>query len=637
MHFKQLGSLLLLAWPMLSVGNDGENYSAETGFKRKLPLTQAAHQTTIAINRTQEKALEKLKESTTLENYSATTGFKRSLPVAPKINHQLTPMQKTITDSKPSAPEKRKQRVAKKKKYTLLTKRQIQKENAKTQKVQQDKNNEHNKNELHAKNVKSQKIQTANHAQSGKSMSSLIAELFKAKPNTAKNNVSTKQSLEHKVITNAKTVDPAIFAKKCADLYNKHQYTKALKACEKAAENHDHASQLALAKMYSIGSDSAAPDYVKSLHYATLAANQNNPEAQFFMALCFENGIGVSKDTKAAHRWYQRAVNNGLPNAKSISAASSTVNLEKMFWPGATEYQNALKELKKADTHKKGIESLQLAAEHGHPLAEYQLAMQYLQGNDIAQDDAKALHWLSKSAEKDNHQAQSYLAWMSFLGLGAQANTQVALNWFIAAKQPHDENDIQDSLQNKLAQLSSVPVRTQISDKKQQIANFQRGIDLIEMSENGSAEGIALVTKAAEQNNIDAQLYLARLYEQGEKAPANSKMIFKWYEQAAIAGNADAQYALGWLYYHGQGVSKDSELAAQWFAKANRSGDTRANEAIAFLDSQSAKETAMTMPANLTPAKPTIASRVKDKITDNMKGIVKALGLSGLKGYSRHS
>ncbi|HRE30444.1 MAG TPA: hypothetical protein PLD88_00585, partial [Candidatus Berkiella sp.] len=127
MHFKQISSLLLLAWPMLSLGNDGENYSVATGFKRILPLTQATYKTTISINSAQQIAFEKLKETSTLENYSAATGFKRSVSsTASSIsNHQAVPVQtgglqsKTIKDSSPSVPEKRKKRIAKKKTYTL--------------------------------------------------------------------------------------------------------------------------------------------------------------------------------------------------------------------------------------------------------------------------------------------------------------------------------------------------------------------------------------------------------------------------------------------------------------------------------------------------------------------------------------
>ncbi|HRE30443.1 MAG TPA: tetratricopeptide repeat protein, partial [Candidatus Berkiella sp.] len=481
-------------------------------------------------------------------------------------------------------------------------------EGTKAKKIQQVKNNEQGKKVQQSKNIQAvQKMCTATNMKSGKNISSLIAELVKAKTKTNTNTNTQQKKIapkapEQKVTTTAKTVDPAIYTQKCIALYNKHHYTKALKACEKAAENLDPVAQLVLAKMYSIGSAHADPDFIKALHYATLSANQNNPEAQFFVALCFENGIGVARNTKAAFSWYQRAVNNGLPNAQSIVSTPTNINLANITWPGTTQYQQALKELKKIDTHKKGIESLQVAAEQGHPLAEYQLAMQYLQGNDIAQDDAKALLWLKKSAEKDNHEAQAYLAWMSFLGLGADPNTQVALDWFMTAKQSHNENDIQYSLQNKLAQLSSMPMRTQVSVKKQQSADLQRGIDLIEMSENGSTEGIALVTKAAEQNNLEAQLYLARLYEQDEKAPSNKQMIFKWYEQAAKAGNSEAQYVLGWLYYHGQGVAQSSQLASEWFAKANRSGDTRANEAIAFIHTQSEKETTIAaMQENLKP------------------------------------
>ena len=56
MNIKRIGGLLLLAWPVIGFSElielpikiaTLENYSAENGFGRPLPLTQAAEKTTL--------------------------------------------------------------------------------------------------------------------------------------------------------------------------------------------------------------------------------------------------------------------------------------------------------------------------------------------------------------------------------------------------------------------------------------------------------------------------------------------------------------------------------------------------------------------------------------------------------------
>jgi TPR repeat protein len=76
-------------------------------------------------------------------------------------------------------------------------------------------------------------------------------------------------------------------------------------------------------------------------------------------------------------------------------------------------------------------------------------------------------------------------------------------------------------------------------------------------------------TKAAEQGDVNAQLWLGVLYEDGrDGVKRNYVKAIKWLSMAARRGQPDAQVALGQMYENGEGVPQDYRLAAYWYRKA---------------------------------------------------------------------
>ena len=57
-------------------------------------------------------------------------------------------------------------------------------------------------------------------------------------------------------------------------------------------------------------------DLYEAAYWFQKAAAQNNQYAQYNLALCYENGIGVDKDPAEAVKWYQKAANQGNAKAK---------------------------------------------------------------------------------------------------------------------------------------------------------------------------------------------------------------------------------------------------------------------------------------------------------------------------------
>ena len=78
-------------------------------------------------------------------------------------------------------------------------------------------------------------------------------------------------------------------------------------------------------------------------------------------------------------------------------------------------------------------------------------------------------------------------------------------------------------------------------------------------------------TKAAEQGNVDAQLWLGVSYEMGQDGEKRDYVeALKWLSAAAKKGQVDAQVTLGQMYENGKGVRQDYELAAYLVSQSRR-------------------------------------------------------------------
>ena len=77
--------------------------------------------------------------------------------------------------------------------------------------------------------------------------------------------------------------------------------------------------------------------------------------------------------------------------------------------------------------------------------------------------------------------------------------------------------------------------------------------------------------KAAEKNNISAQLWMGNYYS-NTISENNAEEAFYWYLKAANQNNGIAQFSIGMHYLRGAGVSEDKNEAYTWFRKAIKNG-----------------------------------------------------------------
>lgn len=171
-------------------------------------------------------------------------------------------------------------------------------------------------------------------------------------------------------------------------------------------------------------------------------------------------------------------------------------------------------------------------------VAQLSMAHRYEHGGGVPQDDAQALDWYIKSANKGNYLAQYRLGMRYKTGHGVVEDKAQARFWLTqSANEGYDDaHDV----------LWSFP-------------NFE----------------------GAEQGDKDAQYELAQMYGREDRGvEKDDDRARHWYTQSAIQGNACAQYELGKIYMRDSTVSPDLALARHWLAQAAAQGNDDAKRLL---------------------------------------------------------
>ena len=136
------------------------------------------------------------------------------------------------------------------------------------------------------------------------------------------------------------------------------------------------------------GSGSSGDDDITSLERR---AENGDPDAQFRLGKCYENGSGVSKDPEKAVHWYTKAADQGHADAQ--------YNLGLCYHNGIGVSKNP----------EKAVHWYTKAADQGHADAQYKLGLCYEKGTGVPQDFLKAMGWYTKADKNGNKSAKSRL------------------------------------------------------------------------------------------------------------------------------------------------------------------------------------------------------------------------------------
>lgn len=288
-------------------------------------------------------------------------------------------------------------------------------------------------------------------------------------------------------------------------------------------------------------------------------ARAGNVDAEFQVAMQYENGNGVAQDNKQAAYWFGKASEQGNVRAEYF------LGVAYLYGHGVPQ-----------DTAK-GLALLKRAAAQGHPSAQTDLAHLFLTGKYVPQDYAQAVYWYSTAARRGNPDGQAVLATLYEEGRGvpqsyteayfwmslAAANRELIGTYSFLAKEHADERD---RIATHLTRAELLKVQDRALRWAANQATQQSKDDFEAMkSELQRSQEFSHLKERAEAGSAMEQYQVGYCYEEGDQVPQDYAQAAQWYLKSADQGFAAAQYSLGMLYEKNLGVPQDFEKAYFWF------------------------------------------------------------------------
>ena len=179
---------------------------------------------------------------------------------------------------------------------------------------------------------------------------------------------------------------PEICFRKGKELYEKKDYTEAVKWYRKAAEQGHAKAQNNLGNCYYHG-NGVEENEKEAVKWYRKAAEQGDASAQYDLGNCYYYGRGVGQNYEEAVKWYRKAAEQGYDNAQH--------NLGNLYYNGEGVKQN----------YEEAVKWFRKAAELGYT----SLGVCYQFGRGVDKDINEAVKWYRKAAEQGSDVAQCML------------------------------------------------------------------------------------------------------------------------------------------------------------------------------------------------------------------------------------
>ena len=260
--------------------------------------------------------------------------------------------------------------------------------------------------------------------------------------------------------------------------------------------------------------------YITARNLALPRANSGDAAAQALLAEIYARGLGVARDVETAAFWYEKAAEQGVPEAQFQYA----LLLLKRSPKNSTEYELA-------------VELMKTAADGGNGQAQFNYAQLILAKRPGSVGQSDAFDYFKAAAENDIADAQYALSQYYLAGTGnVIVNVDGARRWLEkAAAQNFDT--AQFELGNMMLNGIGGP------------RDFKGGFGLI--------KGAAIA------GNVTAQIAVAKLYWGGIGVEPDSVEAAAWLILARRAGLNDVVLEDFW-----EGLSAETQQAA--LKRANR-------------------------------------------------------------------
>ena len=267
------------------------------------------------------------------------------------------------------------------------------------------------------------------------------------------------------------------------------------------------------------------------------AADEGNPQAQNEIGNRFYFGIGISKDSAEAVKWWQKSATQKFPPAEL------DLGLAYLKGDGVSKDEQ------------EGIRLLRLGVDAGLPRAKEAMGMFYFLGAfGLPKDYTQAFNWFKAAAQDNYPPAQYYLAECFRDGKGTQTNLVEAIIWFEQAasnNMPNAEVILGNYYFSK--GFSELGITNHLTQSQLANANFAMGAEWLR--------------KAANQNYLPAQMFLVFAYRDGAGVPKDSVEAYKWFVLSSMKYPSETWKTNG-VGFTAEEISA-GRLQAEEFSKTN--------------------------------------------------------------------
>lgn len=285
-----------------------------------------------------------------------------------------------------------------------------------------------------------------------------------------------------------------------------------------------------LGALYLKGSDeySVKPNAETGYNWVKRAADEDDAEGQYYLALCYDAGVGVRED------------------------------------------------------HDKYLEYVGKSAQQGYAAAQAAAGYAFLTGDSVDVDYSAAYDYFKAAAEQDNAYAYGKIGDMYFYGLGVEENNNTAMDMYKAASNLGDTYSMcQLAYMYQMGYGASVDPNLMYKYYKQAAdLNYhvgQVGVGDCYLNGYGVTQNeytaFQWYKKAADQESGPGLYRLAGCYQEGKGTNKDKAKYIEYLEKAAAVGYTDAKMNLGYEYWQGENVSANNSKAVKWFKEAAEEND----------------------------------------------------------------
>ncbi len=313
-----------------------------------------------------------------------------------------------------------------------------------------------------------------------------------------------------------------------------------------AIEDMDGSKCETIADDYFYGRGGLPQSYACAFAWYKEAIEYGNERAATNIGWMYGTGTYLDKDQEQAIRYYTMAAKAGEPVAQK--------NLAVEYIRGRDENRNV-----------EGFKWARRSAEQGYSTGQYHLGRCYEFGIGTEVDYGKAMEWYRKASDNGDRDSEYHISVLYEYGEGVEADPVKAFAWCMMSAL-HGSSGAQCRLgmmyKEGIGVDPSLPEAVRWLRKSVDAGNNVAMHDLADIylgSEEyrNDEEGLALMTRSAEGGYDEAVFRLGTMYLEGCKVEKDVAKAFELFTRAESLGNIAATYNLGLMYLEGNGVEQD--------------------------------------------------------------------------------